>query len=241
MKMRYKLGFVFIALFAALNGFVFVHTASAKEEKQQTNRFPQFENDEVQVWRTVISPKVPLKMHRHDHSRIVVALTDTELKYQNDKGETHQLKWEKGTAQLLPPDPPGQLHMDINESDHPMEVMVIQLKEKGNEGITLTSYYESNAKKCGDIACIRGEIDQINEQILQLLTKRTAYVQRAGDLKLKTKTAQDRKRVNDQLEVISKKSESLGLPKKISADTFKALIENSVEFEQKYIDQMVRK
>jgi len=38
------------------------------------------------------------------------------------------MKWAKGAVYLLEADKPGELHSDINESDHPMEVMVIQFK-----------------------------------------------------------------------------------------------------------------
>ena len=102
--------------------------AKGAEQSEQTNRIQQFETDEVQVWKTTIFPNQPLKMHRHDNKRIVVALTDTELKVTNDKSESHFVKWKKGSAHLLNADRPNELHADINESDHPMEVMVIQFK-----------------------------------------------------------------------------------------------------------------
>ena len=98
-------------------------------ENPQTNRVPQFESDEVEVWKTTIYPKQPLKMHRHDHKRILVALTDVLLTVKNDQGKVHVIDLKKGTSRMLEPDKPGELHGDINESDHPMEVMVIQFKD----------------------------------------------------------------------------------------------------------------
>lgn len=94
----------------------------------QTVRVDQFENEEVQVWKTTIHPDQPLSMHRHNNKRIVVALTDTELTVRNDRGETHEVSWKRNTAHLLQADPPGEMHVDENKSDHPMEVMVIQFK-----------------------------------------------------------------------------------------------------------------
>lgn len=97
-------------------------------QKAETSRFPQFETETVEVWRTVIHPKQPLKLHRHDNKRIIIALTDAALTITNDKSESHKVTWKKGNAYLLEPDKPGELHVDINESNHPMEVMVVQFK-----------------------------------------------------------------------------------------------------------------
>lgn len=96
--------------------------------------------------------------------------------------------------------------------------------------------YQDQAKKCTELKCIRAEIDQINDAILKLLVQRTAYVQRAGDLKLKTKIANDQKRVDEQLKLILSKSEKLGLPKEVASAVFQALIQKSIQFEQEYIN-----
>jgi hypothetical protein len=37
----------------------------------QTHRVLQFENEHVKVWKTIIMPHQPLKMHRHDCSRVI--------------------------------------------------------------------------------------------------------------------------------------------------------------------------
>jgi len=43
-----------------------VNRARRLTRKQTTTRrIPQFENDEVRVWKSVIAPKQPLTMHRH--------------------------------------------------------------------------------------------------------------------------------------------------------------------------------
>lgn len=100
----------------------------------------------------------------------------------------------------------------------------------------IIDYYEIS-KKCGDIACIRNEIDEINFEILQLLTKRTAYVKRAGDIKYALKKiADDKDRVSQQEEKIIHESNRLGLPVEISVSAFREIVQNSIKFEQKYID-----
>lgn len=68
-------------------------------------------------------------MHRHDRERLVVALTDVDLTVKNDRGQSHPLIMKKGTTHFLHPDKPKEFHCDINNSNHPMEVMVIEWKK----------------------------------------------------------------------------------------------------------------
>jgi isochorismate pyruvate lyase len=104
---------------------------------------------------------------------------------------------------------------------------------------TLSSYYEVAKEKCHDISSIRVEMDRINGEILRLLTERTAYVKRAGDLKSKTtRVADDRQRVADQEAKIIEQSLKLELPIEISLPAFKEIMENSIQFQQKYINQI---
>ena len=94
----------------------------------ETHRVFQFENEQVRVWKTVIMPHQPLKMHRHDCARVVVGLKGGTLKKIEETGETSDLHFDTGVAYWLTADPEGTLHGDINESDEPIEVMVIEIK-----------------------------------------------------------------------------------------------------------------
>ena len=106
-------------------------------------------------------------------------------------------------------------------------------------GETFDGFYEVAKENCHDIAAIRVEMDRINNEILRLMTERTAYVKRAGDLKSKTtRVADDRQRVADQERKITELSEELGLPLGISIPTFRVLMETSIQFQQGYIDQL---
>jgi quercetin dioxygenase-like cupin family protein len=101
------------------------------EESNQnpsTHRVFQFENEHVRVWKTVIMPNQPLKMHRHDCARVVVGLKGGSLTKLEDTGETSELIFETGKAYWLNEDPPNTLHGDVNESNEPIEVMVIEIK-----------------------------------------------------------------------------------------------------------------
>jgi len=95
-----------------------------------SRREPQFENDQVSVWKSIVMPKQPLTLHRHDHGRALVALTDGQLKVVDKSGkvlDTYHL--EAGKAMWLGVDPPGQLHADVNDGPRPIEVIVVQLKK----------------------------------------------------------------------------------------------------------------
>ncbi len=95
-----------------------------------TTRVAQFSNKKISVWETVIYPSKNqvLKMHRHEHDRVVVALNDGLLKITNDKARVHYLKLEKNKAYYLTKDIPRELHKDQNMSSHPIKVLVIELK-----------------------------------------------------------------------------------------------------------------
>lgn len=115
-----KLGATFILLTGAL------HAAELS-----TKRIEQFSNDKVKVWKTIVYPSSHqvLPMHRHDNDRVLVALTDGTLKITNNKGKVHYLKLKKGKAYYLRKDTPNELHNDENITNHPIQVMVIQLND----------------------------------------------------------------------------------------------------------------
>jgi hypothetical protein len=121
------------AILLGLLGFLAgVGVMSARQQQTgtgQTRREPQFENDHVKVWKSIIMPKQPLTFHRHEHGRALIALTDGELKVMDQAGKLlDTYRWERGRAYWLGVDPPGQLHADVNDTDKPIEVIVVELK-----------------------------------------------------------------------------------------------------------------
>jgi hypothetical protein len=61
-------------------------------------------------------PKQPLAMHRHDHGRALIALTDGQLKVVDQNGKTlDTYDWKAGKAYWLGVDPAGQTHADVND------------------------------------------------------------------------------------------------------------------------------
>lgn len=104
------------------------------EPEQTTGRTPQFENEYVEVWKSVIVPNQPLEMHRHDNPRAIIALKGGTLTVVSDTGARRDMTWETGSAYWLEADSPGELHGDVNEGLEPVEVIVVQLKGPGMEG-----------------------------------------------------------------------------------------------------------
>src|SRR5215472_6653861 len=107
-----------------------VYGVMHSQQTPQSKRFPQFENDEVKVWKSVILPNQPLSMHHHDHPRVIVALTGgvMNLVDQNDPIERHV--WETGKAYWLPAMAPRTMHSDVNVGDKPIEVIVVELEKE---------------------------------------------------------------------------------------------------------------
>ena len=115
-----------------LLSFVFAAgvAVGALQTAQTTRREPQFENEHVAVWKSIIMPNQPLALHRHDLGRTIVALKGGTLDIVDANGKTtKQEKWESGKAYWLPADPPGTQHGDMNRGKEPMEVIVVQMKK----------------------------------------------------------------------------------------------------------------
>jgi isochorismate pyruvate lyase len=105
---------------------------------------------------------------------------------------------------------------------------------------TVQDFYKHDAIKCKDLVCIRNKIDEINDKMITLLVERTSYVQRAGDLKIRSGIADDQKRVNDQIKLLEHRSEKLGLPKEIVIEAFRLIMNESIQFQQRYIDKRIQ-
>ena len=102
----------------------------AGQAQGTSRREPQFENDHVKVWKSIIMPKQPLALHRHDHGRALIALTDGQLNVVDKDGKTlDTYNWEQGKAYWLGADPAGQQHGDVNNTGKPIEVIVVELKK----------------------------------------------------------------------------------------------------------------
>ena len=104
--------------------------SQVENKAAQTQRIPQFENEDVKVWKSVVLPNQPLAMHHHDHPRVIIALTGGTMNIVDPSGATETHVWETGKAYWLPAMPPNTLHSDVNAGDKPMEVMVVELEKE---------------------------------------------------------------------------------------------------------------
>ena len=105
--------------------------ATLAVQEQRTRREPQFENDHVRVWKSIIYPNQPLRLHRHEHGRALIALTDGNLDVVNETGETVDVyEWRAGKAYWLDKDPPNEMHGDLNKGSTTIEVIVVELQDE---------------------------------------------------------------------------------------------------------------
>lgn len=100
------------------------------QQATQTQRIPQFENEDVKVWKSVIMPNAPLAMHRHEHPRVIIAMVGGMVKIVEQSGKSEPHQWDSGKAYWLPANVPNQLHADVNAGSQPIEVMVVELKHE---------------------------------------------------------------------------------------------------------------
>ncbi len=69
-------------------------TLAAQTAQSGTRREPQFENEHVRVWKSIIMPKQPLTMHRHEHPRALIALKGGTVDIVQKSGESQKVVWD---------------------------------------------------------------------------------------------------------------------------------------------------
>ena len=104
--------------------------AVMRSQQPSTQRYPQFENEDVKVWKSVVYPNAPLTVHRHDHPRVIIALKGGIMKIVEKSGGSEDHTWETGHAYWLPANPPDTQHADVNAGEDPIEVMVVELEKE---------------------------------------------------------------------------------------------------------------
>src|SRR5579883_2526554 len=82
-----------------ISGIVFaIGMMRSQQTPIRTERFPQFDNKEVKVWKSVVLPDAPLTMHRHDRGRVIIALRGGTMKIVEQGGASQEHVWETGKA-----------------------------------------------------------------------------------------------------------------------------------------------
>jgi len=119
--------FTILALMLSAGGAA---AAIQQTQASTTRREPQFDNEHVRVWKSIIMPNQPLTLHRHEFGRTIVALKGGTLDIVDASGKTtKQVVWETGKAYWLDKDPAGQQHGDINRGTDPIEVIVVEMRK----------------------------------------------------------------------------------------------------------------
>jgi hypothetical protein len=125
MRRRILAGIALTTVFAAgaaLGAWQQAQTSASRRE-------PQFDNEHVRVWKTIIMPNQPLALHRHEFGRTIVALKGGALDVVDGQGKTMKtLVWETGKAYWLDKDPACEMHGDMNRGKEPMEVIVVEMR-----------------------------------------------------------------------------------------------------------------
>ena len=99
------------------------------QQGSASRREPQFENSDVQVWKSIVMPNQPLALHRHDHGRALISLNGGMLNVVDGNGKVMDTyKLEAGKARWLEADKAGTQHADVNPGKIAVEVIVVQLK-----------------------------------------------------------------------------------------------------------------
>jgi quercetin dioxygenase-like cupin family protein len=117
-------------LLGALLASSLIFVVHAQQSAPQTQRMPQFENEDVKVWKSIVLPNAPLAMHRHEHPRVIIALSGGTMNIVEQNGAKDSHLWETGKAYWLPANPPNTMHSDVNAGDKPIEVVVVELKKE---------------------------------------------------------------------------------------------------------------
>ena len=108
---------------------VFAAGVAVGQQNAASRREPQFENSEVMVWKSIVMPKQPLSLHRHDHGRALISLNGGTLNVvDGNKKVMDTYKLEAGKAMWLEADKAGTQHADVNPGKTAVEVIVVQLK-----------------------------------------------------------------------------------------------------------------
>lgn len=84
----------------------------------------EFENDQVRVLRVKIEAHGTVPMHQHSVNRVTVFLTDQYFRVKDSQGRVETMKHKAGAAVWGTP----AIHAEENLSDHPFEVLAIELK-----------------------------------------------------------------------------------------------------------------
>jgi hypothetical protein len=101
---------------------------TAQSPKAEMTRVPQFENDRVVSWKSVIPPHTQSTLHRHDRFRTIIGIVGGDLATVSADGRRTVTRYESGKAYWQAPMPAAETHKDVNETDKTIELIVVEMK-----------------------------------------------------------------------------------------------------------------
>lgn len=95
-------------------------------------------------------------------------------------------------------------------------------------------------EKCNDLNCVREHIDDINVKLVELLAQRMAYVNQAGEIKIKNNVtkAVDNKRAEEVLINAEELGKKEGLPVGFAKNVFQTIVTESAKHEQEHMEKI---
>jgi isochorismate pyruvate lyase len=92
-------------------------------------------------------------------------------------------------------------------------------------------------ENCASMAELRVAIDALDQQLVVLLARRQAYIERAAILKQDRKTVRDQARVEDVVAKVLTEAKAAGLAAAIAEPVWRTLIEQSIRHELDAFDK----
>ena len=86
-------------------------------------------------------------------------------------------------------------------------------------------------KQCNSLEEVRREIDKVDEQIIEAMAARNAYIHQAVKFKQSVEEVKAQDRVDEVIQHVRKKALELGMSPNMVTDLYTRMIDEMVEFE----------
>ncbi|MCP5380746.1 MAG: chorismate mutase [Kordiimonadaceae bacterium] len=102
----------------------------------------------------------------------------------------------------------------------------------------LKNKLDLDPNQCQDMNELRGQIDHLDREIVELLALRKTFMDRAAELKKHRSLVRDDKRVVDVIKKVSEHASKNGADPKLVADLYRTMIEWSINYEFDQFDKI---
>jgi len=90
------------------------------------------------------------------------------------------------------------------------------------------------------MAELRAEIDRLDRMLVELLSQRQRYIERAAEIKAHREQIRDEARIADVLEKVTAAAKKSGLKPEIARAVWRELMENSIALEMICFEELQR-